>query len=227
MGNYDLLRTGLRTEVLGLLLYVVCVKLARCRAITVPCRCRCIVSGLFCGVAFSAWGPVLGWPNNEMAVRIRQGKLQARWVFVIYVCLLPVTLTFVSSFAEPWCEFRPVDRHVNCDSFRSWCCFVRCCSVWLCLSIWRALTRRLIRAVIGANTSSLVGVAISASLLPPAVNCGMFWFVRVRSCVLCLLSPGMCADYFVLGPMRCWAPLLPMRHLTQWTCCELALSASL
>ena len=30
--------------------------------------------------------------------------------------------------------------------------------------------------VIGNNTSSLVGVAISASLLPPAVNCGMFWY---------------------------------------------------
>ena len=28
-------------------------------------------------------------------------------------------------------------------------------------------------SILGNNTSSLVGVAISASLLPPAVNCGM------------------------------------------------------
>ena len=27
----------------------------------------------------------------------------------------------------------------------------------------------------GGNAGSLVGVAISASLLPPAVNCGLFW----------------------------------------------------
>lgn len=30
-------------------------------------------------------------------------------------------------------------------------------------------------SVLGNNTGSLVGVAISASLLPPAVNFGMLW----------------------------------------------------
>jgi len=30
-------------------------------------------------------------------------------------------------------------------------------------------------SVLGNNTSSLVGVAISASLLPPAVNTGLLW----------------------------------------------------
>ena len=30
-------------------------------------------------------------------------------------------------------------------------------------------------SVLGGNAGSLVGVAISASLLPPAVNCGIFW----------------------------------------------------
>lgn len=30
-------------------------------------------------------------------------------------------------------------------------------------------------SVLGNNTGSLVGVAISASLLPPAVNCGLNW----------------------------------------------------
>ena len=30
-------------------------------------------------------------------------------------------------------------------------------------------------SVLGGNAGSMVGVAISASLLPPAVNCGLFW----------------------------------------------------
>jgi len=32
-------------------------------------------------------------------------------------------------------------------------------------------------SVLGGNAGSLVGVAISASLLPPAVNCGVFWAI--------------------------------------------------
>jgi hypothetical protein len=34
-------------------------------------------------------------------------------------------------------------------------------------------------SVLGGNAGSLVGVAISASLLPPAVNCGVFWAASV------------------------------------------------
>ena len=34
-------------------------------------------------------------------------------------------------------------------------------------------------SVLGGNAGSLVGVAISASLLPPAVNCGMFWSLSI------------------------------------------------
>ncbi len=34
-------------------------------------------------------------------------------------------------------------------------------------------------SVLGGNAGSLVGVAISASLLPPAVNCGVFLSVAV------------------------------------------------
>ena len=32
-------------------------------------------------------------------------------------------------------------------------------------------------SVLGGNVGSLVGVAISASLLPPAVNAGLFWSI--------------------------------------------------
>jgi hypothetical protein len=34
-------------------------------------------------------------------------------------------------------------------------------------------------SVLGGNAGSLVGVAISASLLPPAVNCGIFWAIAI------------------------------------------------
>ncbi len=34
-------------------------------------------------------------------------------------------------------------------------------------------------SVLGGNAGSLVGVAISASLLPPAVNCGLFWALSI------------------------------------------------
>ena len=34
------------------------------------------------------------------------------------------------------------------------------------------------------NAGSLVGVAISASLLPPAVNCGLFWSVSLVEFIL-------------------------------------------
>lgn len=38
-------------------------------------------------------------------------------------------------------------------------------------------------SVLGNNTGSLVGVAISAALLPPAVNCGLLWgFASITSC---------------------------------------------
>lgn len=34
-------------------------------------------------------------------------------------------------------------------------------------------------SLLGENTSSMVGVAISASLLPPAVNAGFLWSVAI------------------------------------------------
>eukprot|EP00095_Tigriopus_kingsejongensis_P011017 maker-scaffold1087_size63509-snap-gene-0.14 protein:Tk11017 transcript:maker-scaffold1087_size63509-snap-gene-0.14-mRNA-1 annotation:"hypothetical protein DAPPUDRAFT_305061" len=38
-------------------------------------------------------------------------------------------------------------------------------------------------SVLGGNSGSLVGVAISASLLPPAVNCGLLWAVSFISAI--------------------------------------------
>jgi len=39
-------------------------------------------------------------------------------------------------------------------------------------------------SVLGGNAGSLVGVAISASLLPPAVNCGIFWAISLCISIL-------------------------------------------
>lgn len=38
-------------------------------------------------------------------------------------------------------------------------------------------------AISGRNTSSLVGVAISASLLPPCVNAGLLWYILEKSVI--------------------------------------------
>merc|ERR1719410_2654549 len=46
-------------------------------------------------------------------------------------------------------------------------------------------------SVLGGNAGSLVGVAISASLLPPAVNCGLLWAVALEHLTL----PGRPAFY--------------------------------
>lgn len=51
-------------------------------------------------------------------------------------------------------------------------------------------------SVLGNNTSSLVGVAISASLLPPLVNAGMLWCVWC-SCVLLILFSFLSAPRFL------------------------------
>merc|ERR1719427_772105 len=45
-------------------------------------------------------------------------------------------------------------------------------------------------SVLGGNAGSLVGVAISASLLPPAVNCGIFWAMAVCLSILGENSQG-------------------------------------
>ncbi|KAH8306844.1 hypothetical protein KR018_006083 [Drosophila ironensis] len=61
-------------------------------------------------------------------------------------------------------------------------------------------------AVLGGNTGSLVGVAISASLLPPAVNAGLLWALAIGSQ---LLPP----DHELLGSLskhRTYSTALPL-----------------
>ena len=54
-------------------------------------------------------------------------------------------------------------------------------------------------SVLGGNAGSLVGVAISASLLPPAVNCGLFWAMSIvialaGSIVIALAGSIVCSS---------------------------------
>ena len=55
-------------------------------------------------------------------------------------------------------------------------------------------------SVLGGNAGSLVGVAISASLLPPAINCGMFWSLSIV-----ILIAGYTSLYFlyILYTVQC------------------------
>ncbi|XP_071451791.1 uncharacterized protein [Hetaerina americana] len=50
-------------------------------------------------------------------------------------------------------------------------------------------------SVLGGNTSSLVGVAISASLLPPAVNAGLFWALAVIKALSSTTEPDLQGTY--------------------------------
>lgn len=50
-------------------------------------------------------------------------------------------------------------------------------------------------SVLGGNAGSMVGVAISASLLPPAVNCGLYWAQALISSFY--INKDM--DYFLVG----------------------------
>lgn len=50
-------------------------------------------------------------------------------------------------------------------------------------------------SVLGGNAGSMVGVAISASLLPPAVNSGLFW----ADAFIAACQPGKEMDEFLVG----------------------------
>lgn len=55
--------------------------------------------------------------------------------------------------------------------------------------------------LLGNNTSSLVGVAISASILPPSVNCGLLLRLRMLSSALGVSSRNVVFSYAALGPV--------------------------
>ena len=52
-------------------------------------------------------------------------------------------------------------------------------------------------SVLGGNAGSMVGVAISASLLPPAVNCGLYWAQALIAS--CNREKVMDMDHWLIG----------------------------
>ena len=58
-------------------------------------------------------------------------------------------------------------------------------------------------SVLGGNAGSLVGVAISASLLPPAINCGMFWSLSIVILIAGYTILHVLYTLFTLYSLRC------------------------
>ena len=58
-------------------------------------------------------------------------------------------------------------------------------------------------SVLGGNAGSLVGVAISASLLPPAINCGMFWSLSIVILIAGYTILHFLYTLFTLYSVRC------------------------
>ena len=122
---------------------------------------------------------------------IGDGQLAWRGIrHEIYSLLLCILIGFLLGLVvSPWARQygqSPPPTHLYCCSPG--------CSQWptsemLGRGEWRALWVGVLIAipsgagvalsVLGGNAGSLVGVAISASLLPPAVNCGLFWALSV------------------------------------------------
>ena len=68
-------------------------------------------------------------------------------------------------------------------------------------------------SVLGGNAGSMVGVAISASLLPPAVNCGLFWAQSLIS----TFYPNKQMEDFLIGRY--------LTHLNIYICSPIILTS--
>ncbi|ALC50030.1 CG12446, partial [Drosophila busckii] len=86
--------------------------------------------------------------------------------------------------------------------------FTRCETHSLAIGLGTALASGAAAAigVLGGNTGSLVGVAISASLLPPAVNAGLLWALALGTLLLQLDEQLLVA----LSKRRIYSPQLPV-----------------
>ena len=119
-------------------------------------------------------------------------------------------------------------RHKLCRSFHPWCPGVKNrCLYCICYDLidFSGLTRSLwvgilialpsgagvALSILGGNAGSLVGVAISASLLPPAVNavCLFFLFCDLM-CNKLNLRPGL------LRNVACFKSMLVNKNFQSW-----------
>jgi uncharacterized membrane protein len=90
-------------------------------------------------------------------------------------------------------------------------------------------------SILGGNTSSLVGVAISASLLPPAVNSGICFIYSITLSAGWVSNDKSAHDFAVIGGISfaltvvnifcIWISGLVMFEIKGWqSCCFLALN---
>jgi len=68
-------------------------------------------------------------------------------------------------------------------------------------------------SVLGGNAGSLVGVAISASLLPPAVNAGLFWALALILAARGIYDDTGTKSAGILRPLHHWRKNYLYRYL--------------
>lgn len=121
-------------------------------------------------------GPILagifGTVVNDRKLR-RQGIVHETYALII--CLL-IGLLSGLIFA-PWIEWYGIDQWPTKEMLDRGS--PRALAVGVLIAVPSGAGVAL--SVLGGNAGSLVGVAISASLLPPAVNCGVFWAIAIVS----------------------------------------------
>jgi len=99
----------------------------------------------------------------------------------VYALMICIMIGFVLGLLiVPWIEYYgieqfPTQEMVGRGELRS---------LWVGVLIAVPSGAGVALSVLGGNAGSLVGVAISASLLPPAVNCGLYWAVSLVQLIL-------------------------------------------
>ena len=94
----------------------------------------------------------------------------------VYALLLCILIGFICGLMiVPWVETYNVAKFPTSEMLSRG----ELRSLWVGVLIAVPSGAGVALSVLGGNAGSLVGVAISASLLPPAVNCGLFWAISL------------------------------------------------
>ncbi|XP_014661440.1 PREDICTED: uncharacterized protein LOC106804679 [Priapulus caudatus] len=132
-------------------------------------------------------GPILG---GTFGTVIKDTKLRNASIITelvgIAICIITgfIFALMVSGLSDSWGSgYWPTYEMKSRGMLRSW---------YVGLMIALPSGAGVALSVLGGNTGSLVGVAISASLLPPAVNCGFLWGFAVVKKLTSLTYP--CAN---------------------------------
>lgn len=114
-------------------------------------------------------------------------------IYSLFLCILIgfILGLFISPFARMYgCSQWPTAEMLGRGEWRA---------LWVGVLIAVPSGAGVALSVLGGNAGSLVGVAISASLLPPAVNCGLFWATAIVEAISASLSPDHKSHFYGLG----------------------------